>query len=317
MLQLAEAQADPVPRLIAHRALANSQFFVGDLAATRAHAEQALAGGQPPPRSNLAALYAADPYVLSTYFLAHALLRQGFPESARTHAATALARARELGHVLTLTQALHHDCLFHQLAREALTVRQQADALIAISDEHGLPFWQALGRVFRGWALVEAGQVRPGRAELETGLAAYRATAGVLYLPYALILWADTCRAQGDLAAGLEAIAEAKAAIEASGVRGFEAHAHRVEGKLRRASGDLEAAAACYQRSMAVARGQQARLSELRAAVDLAELWHERGRQSEAYDLVAPLYGWFTEGLQIADLRAAAALLDRLAHAPA
>jgi adenylate cyclase len=255
--------------------------------------------------------------VLSTYFLAHALLRQGFPESARTHAATALARARELGHVLTLAQALHHDCLFHQLAREGMVVRQQAEALITIADEHGLPFWQALGKVFRGWALVEAGQGRAGRMELESGLAAYRATAGALYLPYALILRADVCRAQGDLAAGLEAIAEAKSAIEASGLRGFEAHAHRVEGELRQAGGDLEAAAACFQRSMAVAHTQQARLSELRAAVDLASLWHERGRQSEAYELVAPLYGWFTEGLQIADLRAAAALLDRLAHAPA
>ena len=318
MLCLAEQQACSVPPLIAHRALANSQFFIGDLAATRAHAEQALAGGPPPPpRSDLASLYVSDPYVLSTYFLAHALLRQGFPESARTHAATALARARELGHVLTLAQALHHDCLFHQLAREGMVVRQQAEALITIADEHGLPFWQALGKVFRGWALVEAGQGRAGRMELESGLAAYRATAGALYLPYALILRADVCRAQGDLAAGLEAIAEAKSAIEASGLRGFEAHAHRVEGELRQAGGDLEAATACFQRSMAVAHTQQARLSELRAAVDLASLWHERGRQSEAYELVAPLYGWFTEGLQIADLRAAAALLDRLAHAPA
>ncbi|MGH6900635.1 MAG: AAA family ATPase, partial [Geminicoccaceae bacterium] len=317
MLRLAEGQADPVPRLIAHRALANSHFFIGDLAATRAHAEQALAGDQPPPRSNLATLYVADPHVLSAYFLAHALLRQGFPESARTHAAWALARARELGHVLTLTQALHHDCLFHQLAREALVVRQQADALITIADEHGLPFWQALGKIFRGWALVEAGQGRAGQAELQSGLAAYRATAGVLYLPYALTLWADVCRDQGDLAAGLEAIAEAVSAIEASGVRGFEAHAHRVEGELRQAMGDLEAAAACFQRSMAVAHRQQARLSELRAAVDLATLWHEHGRQSEAYDLVAPLYSWFTEGLQSADVRAAAALLDQLARAPA
>ena len=317
MLRLAEGQADPVPRLIAHRALANSQFFVGDLAATRAHAEQALAGDQPPPRPNLATAYVADPYVLSTYFLAHALLRQGFAARARTHAASALARARALGHVLTLAQALHHDCLFHQFAREALVVRQQADALITLADEHGLPFWQALGKIFRGWALVETGQRRAGPAELQTGLAAYRATAGALYLPYALILLSEVCRARGELAAGLEAIAEARSAIEASGVRGFEAQAHRVEGELRQATGDLEAAAACFQRSMAVAHGQQARLSELRAAVNLATLWHEQGRRTEAYDLVAPLYAWFTEGLQLADLRAAAALLDQLAHAPA
>ena len=317
MLSLAEKQPCSVPPLIAHRALANSQFFVGDLAATRAHAEQALAGGPPPKRADLATRYISDPYVLATYFLAHALIRQGYPETGRRHAATALARARELGHVLTLAQALHHDCLFHQLAREALVVREQADALIAIATEHGLPFWQAVGRIFHGWALAETGQARAGRMELEGGLAAYRATAGALYLPYALILQADVCCAQGDLAAGLEAIAEAQSAIDATGMRGFEAHAHRVEGDLRRAGGEVEAAAACYRRSMAVAHGQQARLSELRAAVALADLWHQQDRRDEAYDLVAPLYGWFTEGLQIADLRAAAALLDRLAPAPA
>jgi class 3 adenylate cyclase/predicted ATPase len=317
MLQLAEAQADPVPRLIAHRALANTQFFVGDLAATRTHAERALAGDEATRRDDLATLYIADPYVLATYFLAHALLRLGCPERARTHAAAALARARELGHVLTLAQALHHDCLFHQLSRDALVVRQQADALITLANEHGLPFWQALGKIFRGWALAEAGQGRAGQAELQAGLTAYRVTFGTLYLPYALMLMGDVCHGLGDVEAGLEAIAEAKSVMKASGVRGFEANAHRVEGKLRQAAGDLDAAATCFDRAIAVARSQQARLSELRAAVALATLWHESGRGNEAYDLVAPLYARFTEGHQIADLRAAAALLDQLAHAPA
>jgi class 3 adenylate cyclase/predicted ATPase len=317
MLRLAEGQADPVPRLIAHRALANSQFFIGDLAATRDHAERALAGDRRAQRDNLATLYAAYPYVLSGYFLAHALLRLGYPDRARVQAASALARAREQGHVLTLAQALHHECLFHQLARDALVVRQQADALITVANEHGLPFWQALGKIFRGWAQVEAGQGRAGRAELQVGLTGYRATAGSLYLPYALVLQSDACRAQGDLPAGLEAIAEAKSAIEATGVRGIEADAHRVEGELRQASGALEAAEACFQSSMAVARSQRARLSELRAAVNLARLWSKGGRRNEAHDLVAPLYAWFTEGLQTADLHAAAALLDQLAHAPA
>ena len=107
---LAEEQADPGARVIAHRAL--GQFFVGDLVATRTHAEQALAGYQAAERPELAVRYAADPFVLSAYFLAHALLRLGYPDSARVHATKALARARELGHVLTMAQALHHDCLF-------------------------------------------------------------------------------------------------------------------------------------------------------------------------------------------------------------
>jgi predicted ATPase/class 3 adenylate cyclase len=317
LLRFAEEQADPVARLIAHRALANSQFFIGDLGATRAHAEQALASDQTARRPGLAARYAADPFVVSEYFLAHALLRMGYPDSARPHAAKALARARELGHVLTMAQALHHDCLFHLLAREMVAVRRQADALLGIADEHRLPFWQGLGRIFRGRALAESGQAGRGRDELLSGLAAYRATEGTLYLPYALALWGDTCRTLGDLEAGLDAAAEARRVIEATGTRGFEAHVLRVEGDLHRAKGDPDAAVDCLQRALAIARRQQARLSELRAAISLAELWHASGKRSEAYDLLAPLYAWFTEGLQSADLRAAAALLDQLARAPA
>ena len=99
-----------------------------------------------------------------------------------------------------MAQALHHDCLFHLLAREMVVVRRQADALLGLADEHRLPFWQALGRVFRGRALVESGQPARGRDELP-GLAAYRATEGTLYLPYALALWGDSCRALGELEA--------------------------------------------------------------------------------------------------------------------
>jgi predicted ATPase len=317
MLQLAQAQADPLPRLIAYRAVANSSFFIGDLPATRATAEQALTVGELPDRRQIAALYAADPVAISGYFLAHALLCQGFVDRAHEVAATALVRARELGHILTLAQALHHDCLFHELAREPGVVRQQATALVTLASEHGLPFWQALGRIFRGWAEVAAGQARLGRAELEGGLAAYRATAGALYLPYGLILLGEACLAMDDLDAGLAAIAEARSVIEARGVCGFEAHAQRIEGELRQATGEMKDAAACFQRSLAAARRQQARLLELRAAIALARLWLERGRRQEAQDLLAPLYASFLEGLQSPDLRTAAALLDRLAAAPA
>ena len=119
----------------------------------------------------------------------------------------------------------------------------------------------------------------------------------------------------GELEDGLEAVTEARRMIETHGIRGFETHAQRVEGELHRANGDLNAAADCLQRAVATARRQQACLSELRAAVSLANLWRERGKDKEAYDLVAPLYAWFTEGLQSPDLRAAGTLLDQLARA--
>jgi adenylate cyclase len=214
-----------------------------------------------------------------------------------------------------LSNALHHDCLFHQLRREPAVVREQALALTTFATEHGLPFWQALGRIFRGWALAASGQLDEGLAELRSGLDAYRATSGRLYLPYALALFADLCRQTGQRAAGLEALAEAHAVIRATGVRAFESHADRIQGRLllRGAEPDAAGAENSFREAIGVARRQGARLSELRAAVDLARLQRDRGQRRDAYDLVAPLYTRFSEGLNTADLRDAAALLDELA----
>ncbi|MCC2663762.1 MAG: Adenylate cyclase, partial [Geminicoccaceae bacterium] len=315
MLRLAEAQGDAGLLLVACRALANTEFFAGDLMAARRHAEQALAVYEPRRHGGLARLYSADPYVLCAYFLAHSLLRLGYPEQGRGHARQALARARELAHAVTLANAVHHDCLFHQLDRNPLAVREQSEFLITFATEHSLPFWQALGGIFHGWASAESGRLEAGIAELQRGLAAYRATSGRLYLPYALILLADLHRQAGERAAGLAALAEAHRVIGATGVRGFEAHAHRIEGQLLLAGPEPEpdAAERCFRRGMTVARGQGARLSELRAALQLGGLWRDQGRRAEAYDLVAPLYTWFNEGRDTADLREAATLLGQLA----
>jgi predicted ATPase len=210
---------------------------------------------------------------------------------------------------------VHHDCLFHQLDRNPLAVREQSEFLITFATEHSLPFWQALGGIFHGWASAESGRLEAGIAELQRGLAAYRATSGRLYLPYALTLLADLHRQAGERAAGLAALAEAHRVIGATGVRGFEAHAHRIEGQLLLAGPEPEpdAAERCFRRGMTVARGQGARLSELRAALQLGALWRDQGRRAEAYDLVAPLYTWFNEGRDTADLREAATLLGQLA----
>ena len=314
MLRLAETAGDDALLLIAYRALANTRFFIGDLPGTRSSAEQALAIYDPARHGGLVALYSADPYVLCGYFLAHSLLRMGHLEPARLAAQRALARARELGHAVTVANALHHDCLFHQLAREPQAVREQAQALISFATEHSLPFWQALGRIFRGWALAGSGQQSAGIALLREGLAAYRATSGRLYLPYALALLADVCDQAGERTAGLAALAEARAVIEATGVRGFAAHVSRVEGRLLLSgpTPDAPRAEHCFRMAIAVAHGQGARMSELRAALDLAALWRGQGRRREAYDLLAPLYTALKEGREGADLRDAATLLEEL-----
>ena len=172
MLQLAAAQDDSGPRLIAHRALTNTWFFLGDFAKARGHAETVLAAYEPARHGALATLYSADPYVVSAFFLAHSLALMGHLEQARPWAHAGLARARELAHGVTLAHALHHACVFHQLCREPQALEPLAGELIALAGEHGLAFWQALGRVFRGNHLLEAGQADAGLAELGAGIAA-------------------------------------------------------------------------------------------------------------------------------------------------
>jgi adenylate cyclase len=314
MLRLAAGRDDTGPLLIAHRALTNTWFFLGDLGKARMHAETVMAKYQPARHGALANLYSADPYVVSAFFLAHTLARLGYTEQARPWAHAGLARARELAHGVTLAHALHHACVFHQLCREPEAVGQHADELIALATEHGLAFWQALGRIFRGWRLIEAGQAGPGLAELRAGIAGYRATSGVLYLPYALALWAEACRRAGDHDAALHAVTEAKALVEATGVRGFEPYLDRIEAvALRDRGGDPALIEAGLERSIALSRDQKAKVSELRATVELARLWQGQGRSAEARARLQAVYGWFTEGFNTVDLREAKNLLDALA----
>jgi len=313
MLQLAELRDDQVARLVAHRTLANSRFFQGDLAATESHAGQVLELYDRARHASLAAQYAGDPAVVCSFFLAHARLRRGFPEQARALAERGLSEARAAGHLVTLAHGLHHGCLFHLLYRAPAIVLPLADELVELATHFGLPFWRALGQIFRGAARVEGGEAARGLAELRAGLDAYRATSGRLYLPYALAWLGEAARAAGEPQAGLGAIAEARELIEATGVRGFEAHVHRIGGRLRLALPEPDAAAeADLRRAMEVAAAQDARLSELRAATDLAALWCERGEAGRARALLGPLHARFTEGFEIADLRDARRLLDAL-----
>ena len=316
MVRHAEQRGDPTDLLVAHRALANTWFFLGDLPRAQAHAEEVTTRYDPAQHRRLANEYSVDPFVVCCFFLGHTLVRRGRPDRALGVVAKGRARAQELGHVVTLAHAFHHGCLFHQLRRETPAVLQHADELSALAARHGLPFWAALAQIFRGWAVLESGRTAEGASLLRDGIAAYRATSGRLYLPYALALWADACRRLDEVEDGLRAVAEARALVEETGVHGFETYLHRVEGELllARAQPDPAAAQARFEQAMAVAHRQDAKLSELRAAVALARLWRERGEDEEGFELLEPLYGAFTEGLDLPDLRDAQALLDELRH---
>jgi predicted ATPase len=194
-----------------------------------------------------------------------------------------------------------------------------AEALMTLAAEQEFPLWLGMATMLRGAALVAEGcssgmlaRVEEGVTQMRQGIAAYRATGAGLDHPHCLVLLARGYHAMGQADAGLAVLAEMLTVIDHSGERYYEAEAHRVKGELLldRPTPDEQQAAACFQQALAVARRQQAKSLELRAAMSLSRLWQRQGERDEARELMADVYGWFNEGFDTADLQEAKALLD-------
>ena len=238
----------------------------------------------------------------------------GYPDRALQRIHEALTLGQELAHPHSLAIALHFAAELHQLRREGQVAQERAAMEIALSEEQGAVQWLARGTILRGWALAWQGQGAEGLAQMCQGLSAYRATVAEEQRAYFLALLAEGYRGTGEVQEGLRVLAEALAAAHHRGERYCDAELHRLTGELLLLqSTDRHAEAeACFQQAMAVARRQQAKSWELRAATSLARLWQQQGKRAAAYDLLAPVYGWFTEGFDTADLREAKALLEEL-----
>jgi predicted ATPase len=193
-------------------------------------------------------------------------------------------------------------------------VREQADAAVTRATEQGFPLWAAYGTSLRGWALALQDQDETGLAQLRQGIVASRATGAALFAPFYGTMLADVAAHLGHTADGLQVLAEAYALVEQQEECWWEAEVHRLRGVLllRQLGTPQAEAEACFQRALDVARRQEAKSLELRAAMSLSHLWQQQGRQAEAQALLAPVYGWFTEGFDTADLQEAKALLDDL-----
>src|SRR5262249_48066054 len=190
----------------------------------------------------------------------------------------------------------------------------RADALIAFATAQGLAHRVEQGRILRGWALAMQGEAAAGVAHIRQGLAARQDVEHKLARSYYLALLAEASGQAGQPGAGLSAVAEAFALVEVTEERWWEAELYRLQGELllQRSLADADQAEACFQQALDVARHQQAKSLELRAAMSLARLWQEQGRRAEAQALLAPIYSWFTEGFDTADLQEAKALLEGL-----
>jgi predicted ATPase len=238
----------------------------------------------------------------------------GYPAQALRRSQEALALAQVLGHPYSLATAAFYAIGLHYCRREASAIQGHTDALLTLATTQRFPQWAAHSTFWQGWLLAVQGQGLAGRVQMHQGLAAIMATGQrVARLRY-LVLFAETVVHAGQGTEGLRLLAEIQATLEESKEDTWLVEAHRIQGELlrRQAVPDAPQAEACFQQALAIARCRQAKSWELRAAMSLARLWQQQGKRAEAYDLLAPVYGWYTEGFDTADLQEAKALLEAL-----
>jgi predicted ATPase len=256
-----------------------------------------------------------DPGVSCRVGAALTLWFLGYPDQALAHIHEALALAQELSHHFTLAHARCVAANVSQFRRDVPAVNEQAEAAVALATEHGFPFLVAWGTSLHGWALAMQGHGEEGMVRVRQGIAAYRATGAALNVPYFCTLLVEVSAHLGHAEDGLQALAEAHTLVEQHEERWWEAEIYRLQGVLllRQTRPQQEEAETWLQRALDVALRQEAQSLELRTAMSLARLWQQQGKHDDAYALLAPIYGWFTEGFDTADLQEARALLDDLA----
>jgi class 3 adenylate cyclase/predicted ATPase len=321
LLSLAEHVRDPDLLLEAHHALWAILFYGGELAAARPHLEQGLRLYEPKRHRSHAASYTGhDPGVCCRIVAAQSLWLLGYPDQAVASSQASLDLAQQLGHPFSLVVALGFAAMLHHCRREAPLTQARAEAAITLATEQDFPQQLERARSLRGWALAARGHGEEGIALIREALTSGRSTGATRDRPYNLALLAEASAQVGQTTEGLETLAEALAILAESGVRWWEAELYRLWGELllsaeRGVQNAGLTAEECFHQALNIARRQQAKSLELRAAMSLSRLWQHQGKRGAARDLLAPIYGWFTEGFDTADLRTAKALLDELSAA--
>jgi class 3 adenylate cyclase/predicted ATPase len=313
-LRLAQQRQEP-PRLMeAHRMVGVTLFVQGAFAPALANLEQALALAT--PQQSLSPRVLQDPAVGCRCQVASILWCLGYPDQALTHIHEALALSQQLAHPYNVMFSHSYAASVYLLRREAQAVHMHADVCHALATEQSASFWAAWATMYRGWALAMQGQEDEGAAQIQQGLAAFRALGAETTVSRWLALLAEVYGNMEQAEAGLTAVAEAFAHVDKTGERYYEAELHRLKGKLLllQSLDNLPEAESCFHQAIAIARSQQAKSWELRAATSLSRLWQQQGKRAEARQLLAEIYGWFTEGFDTADLQDAKALLNELSE---
>jgi predicted ATPase len=278
----------------------------------RSHLEEVLGLYDPISHRSLVHQAGVHPQIYSGSLLGIVLFCLGFPAQALAQSNAAIAEGRRLAHPPSLALSLAYGTRLLSLDGDNAILNEWVEQLVAATTEHGFALWRAHGTIFRGWVKVKNGEVAKGISLLHSGSSAYGVTGAEAGMPHFMALLARAHDIAGQVEETVTLLDDALQIVERTGERWFAAELNRHKGQFLLQQGRPEAAEELYRKALSIAQDQEAKLWELRASVSLARLRRNQGRRSEARDLLAPVYGWFTEGFDTPDLNEAKALLDEL-----
>ena len=311
LLHLSRRRNNSAGLVIGHYSAGRNLMWVGSFASSRSHLETVVALYDPNSHHSLVHQTGIHPELAARAALGIVLFCLGFPDQALAQSHKAIAEARRLPHPPTLAMSLGMDAVL-SIIGDDIDVEQRVDGLVAIATDQGFPFYRAAGAIFRGWVKGNNADVAEGLSLLRAGSSAYCATGATVWMPLYTALLAGVCEIAGQTEEAAARLDQALQLVERTGERWFAAELDRQRGRLLLRQGHSEAAEQLYRKALSVAREQEAKLWELRAATSLARQWRDQGRCAAARDLLGPVYGWFTEGFAIPDLKSAKLLLDEL-----
>ena len=317
LLSLAHELDDPELVLEAHHAGWTIGLFRGEVAAALVHCEQGARIYEASEHHHHASLYGGhDPGVCSLCIQALCQWTLGHPDAARASVTAAVALAENLSHPFSLTEAMSFGAVTYQLLRGPSEAARLAARARTLSEEHGFgkSMWTALASITAGWTTAQFGEPKRATQEIFAALETWRETGSEMFMPNFLGLLGEACTLANRDTEALEHLNEAFSLAEANDEHWWDAELHRLKGvALLHADANNEAEAQVqFERALDVARHQNAKSWELRAATSLARLWQQQGKHAEARQLLSDNYNWFTEGFDTNDLQDAKALLDEL-----
>jgi len=286
----------------------------GEFRASLGHFERTLSLYVPEAHRRMISVMGFDARETALAYSTCVLFILGYPVRALSRSREALSWARELNYPHAMVHSLISISVYNVVRCADTEAEGTLAEAIALAEEHRLSFWLSFSRILLGRMLALRGETARGLALSRKRLADFRAAHGGLYMPFNLALIAQTCEYAGQIDDALDLLVEALETVETTGERQTEAELYRLKGEwllaYRRKHREAEE---CLERAISVARRQDAKMFELRAGTSLARLWRDQGKRNEARELLAPVYGWFTEGFDTRDLKEAKALLQELA----